>query len=256
MPSPCKACSQSKHRFLEPALGRAAARGWQPTSSGTLLAAVIPRWPRVREQKALPAPSVWSGAGLSLARKATSQAHVSAAGIASPPPRASVFRGKTLVPNHPQTSGQASCCPIVSPWALEAAFFTLCFPNGCPRLFAHARVPNLQHLGLGLLPRSQHQPGCRSRYMQNSPSKGHNSQTRNSLKNPQWLLREPRSQTSPFYCAKHTDFHPKSKVCTRALPVSNPALTAPAGNTPPKTSTPQKQKDSGPRAIFILPRIF
>lgn len=29
------ACSQSKHRLLEAALGRAAARGWQPTSSGT-----------------------------------------------------------------------------------------------------------------------------------------------------------------------------------------------------------------------------
>lgn len=132
LPSPCNACSQSKHRFLEPALGRAAARGWQPTSSGTLLAAVIPCWPRVREQKAPPALSVWSGAGLSLAHKATSQAHVSTAAIASSPPGASVFQGKTLVPNHPQTSGRASCCPIVSPWALEAAFFTLCFQMGVP----------------------------------------------------------------------------------------------------------------------------
>lgn len=200
---------------------------------GDLLAAVIPCWPRVREQKALPALPVWSGAGLSLARKATGQGHVSTAGSANPPPRASVSQGKTLAPNHPQTSGQPSCCPIVSPWALEAAFFAQCFQTGVPSCLPLPECSSCSIVGLGLVPRSQQQPGCRFIYIQSSPSKGHNSQTRNRFKNPQWLLREPRSrrQTSPFYCAKHTDFHPKSKVRTRALPVSSPALTAPAGNT-------------------------
>lgn len=96
------ACSQSKHRFLEPALRRAAALSWQPTSFGTSSLSSSPIG-HVCEQKALPAPSMGT--------YSHSQACTSTAGNANPFPTASIVRGKTLYTNHSQASGQASCCP-------------------------------------------------------------------------------------------------------------------------------------------------